>query len=179
MSRLNSLAGLGPSIQNAFVPKDFEAALKWWIEVMGVGPFFHISSVHLEDVRYLGQPTDVQFEMAIGYWGDVQVELIRQKNSAPSIYKTWLDEGREGLHHTLSLVEDMALARQLVAEAGGLILQEAKVPGGGEVIYVDLGGGPGTMLELLKPSVGGHEFFAMMRNAASNWDGQNPVRRLG
>ena len=179
MSRLNSLSGLGPSIQNAFVPRDFDAALKWWIEVMGVGPFFHIPDVQLEDVRYRGQPSDVRFEMAIGYWGDVQVELIRQKNNAQSIYKAWLDEGREGLHHTLTLVEDMADARRLVAEAGAVVVQEAKVPGGGEVIYVDVGGGPGTMLELLKPSAGGHEFFAMMRSAAISWDGKDPIRRLG
>jgi len=179
MSRLNSLASLGPSIQNAFVPKDFDAALKWWIEIMGVGPFFHIPDVELEDIRYLGKPSNIAFEMAIGYWGDTQIELIRQTNSAPSIYKTWLDEGREGLHHTLTLVEDMTEARRLVAAAGATILQEAKAPGGGEVIYVDIGGGPGTMLELLKPPVGGHEFFAMMKAAAINWDGKDPIRRLG
>jgi methylmalonyl-CoA/ethylmalonyl-CoA epimerase len=179
VSRARSLSGLGPSIQNAFVPQDFDKALQWWIEVMGVGPFFHIPHVVLEDVRYKGQPSDIQFEMVIGYWGDVQVELIRQLNDAPSIYKAWLDEGREGLHHTLTLVEDMAQARALVQAAGGIVLQEAKVPGGGEVIYVDLGGGPGTMLELLKPSAGGLEFFDMMRAAAANWDGADPIRRLG
>ncbi len=179
MSRAHSLSGLGPSIQNAFVPKDFDAALRWWIDVMGVGPFFHIPSVALEEVRYKGQASDIQFEMAIGYWGDVQIELIRQLNDAPSIYKAWLDQGLEGLHHTLTLVDDMDNARALVAAAGGEVLQEAKVPGGGEVIYVDLGGGTGTMLELLRPSAGGREFFAMMRAAAKDWDGSDPIRRLG
>jgi hypothetical protein len=179
MSRPLSIAGLGPSIQNAFVPKDFDAALNWWVKVMGVGPFFHFPQVALDDVRYRGEPSDVQFEMAIGYWGNTQIELIRQLNDAPSIYKAWLDEGREGLHHTLTLVEDMADARARVAAAGGLILQEARVPGGGEVIYVDLNGGPGCMLELLRPSAGGLEFFGMMREAAAMWDGNDPIRRLG
>lgn len=179
MSRVASLSRLGPSIQNAFVPKDFDAALAWWIKVMGVGPFFYMPNVQLEDVLYRGQPTDVQFDMAIGYWGDVQVELIRQTNDAPSIYKAWLDEGREGLHHTLTLVDDMTEARALVAQAGGTVLQQAKVSGGGEVIYVDLGGGPGTMLEILKPGPGSREFFAMMRDAAKGWDGSDPIRRLG
>jgi hypothetical protein len=53
------------------------------------------------------------------------------------------------------------------------------VPGGGEVIYVDTGGGPGTMVEILKPAPGGHEFFAFMRQAARDWDGTDPVRQLG
>ena len=31
------------------------------------------------------------------------------------------------------------------------------MPGGGEVIYVDTGGGPGTMVEILKPAPGGRD----------------------
>jgi hypothetical protein len=179
MSRVGSLAGLGPSIQNAFVPANFDAALDWWIKTMGVGPFFFMPQVKLDDLRYLGQPSDVQFDLAIGYWGDVQVELIRQTNDAPSIYKAWRDGEREGLHHTLTLVDDMENARALVSQVGGQVLQEGKVQGGGEVIYVDVGGGPGTMFEILKPGPGSREFFEMMRTAAKDWDGRDPVRRLG
>jgi methylmalonyl-CoA/ethylmalonyl-CoA epimerase len=174
-----TLAGLGPSIQNAFVPRDFDAALTYWTKVMGVGPFFLMPHVKLDDVRYRGQPSDMDFDVCIGYWGDTQVELIRQHNDAPSIYKEWLDAGREGLHHTLQVVSDMAAARALVASVGGLILQEAKIPGGGDVVYADLGGGPGTIVELLKPGPDGRPFFDMMKDAARNWDGRDPVRRLG
>jgi len=35
------------------------------------------------------------------------------------------------------------------------------------------------MLEVLQPAPGGREFFAMMRDAHRNWDGADPVRRLG
>jgi hypothetical protein len=179
MSRVGSLAAFGPNIQNAFVPKDFDAAMRYWIEVMGVGPFFYMPDVRLEDVRYRGAPSDVRFDMAIGYWGDLQIELIRQTNDAPSIYKAWLDEGRVGLHHTLQLVDDIGAARAAVAQAGGTVLQEGKTAGGGEVIYVDLGGGPGTIVELLMPAPGSREFFEMMKAAARDWDGADPVRRLG
>ena len=41
------------------------------------------------------------------------------------------------------------------------------------MIYVDTGGGPGTMVEILKPGPGGREFFAHMK-AAANWDGSDP-----
>lgn len=174
----SAIAQLGDVMQLAFVPADFEAALDHWIKV-GAGPFFAMDHVKLEDVRYRGAPADIDFSMVIGYWGDLQVELIRQHNRAPSIYKAWRDEGREGLHHVCILVDDMAAARSACRAAGAGVEQEGKVPGGGEVIYVDTGGGPGTMVEILKPSPGGREFFAMMREAHRGWDGADPVRRLG
>jgi len=174
----SAIAQLGEVMQLAFVPADFDAALEHWLRV-GAGPFFALDHVRLDDVRYRGQPADIDFSMMIGYWGDLQVELIRQHNATPSIYKAWLDQGREGLHHVCILVDDMAAARSACAAAGATVEQEGRVPGGGEVIYVDTGGGPGTMVEILKPSPGSREFFAMMREAHRGWDGADPVRRLG
>ena len=173
------ITGLGEVMQLAYVPADFDGALKYWLDVMGAGPFFALDHVELEGVNYRGQPSDIDFSMVIGYWGDLQIELIRQHNDAPSIYKAWRDEDREGLHHVCILVDDLTHARAVCAQAGALVAQEGLVPGGGEVIYVDAGGGAGTMVEILEPSPGGREFFAMMREAARGWDGSNPVRRLG
>ncbi len=172
-----AIARLGAIMQNAYVPPDFDAALDFWTKSMGVGPFFLMEHVKLENVRYRGQPTEIDFSMAIGYWGDLQIELIRQHNDAPSIYKAWRDAGKNGLHHVCLLTEDFDAARR--ACAGMSIAQEAKVPGGGEVIYVDTGGGDGTMVEILKLSPGSGGLFQMMRDAARGWDGRDPVRRLG
>ncbi|WP_293903093.1 VOC family protein [Phenylobacterium sp.] len=174
-----SITSLGTVMQIAYVPADFDAALAFWTKTMGVGPFFALDHVQLQDLKYRGAPAQIDFSMVIGYWGDVQIELIRQHNDAPSIYKAWRDEGREGLHHVCILVDDMAAARDVCARAGAVVVQEGKVAGGGEVIYVDTGGGPGTMVEILKTGAGGREFFGMMRDAARGWDGTDPVRRLG
>ena len=179
MTRPTKVADLGAVMQLAYVPADFDATLNYWIEVMGAGPFFALDHVKLEGVMYRGQPSDIDFSMVLGHWGDLQIELIRQHNDAPSIYKTWRDEGREGLQHVCILVDDMALARGVCAKAGAKVAQEALVPGGGEVVYVETGGGPGSMVEILKPAPGGREFFAMMREAARDWDGSDPMRRLG
>lgn len=177
MSR-SKIADLGEVMQLAYVPADFDGALKFWTETMGAGPFFALDHVKLDDLKYKGAPAEIDFSMVLGYWGDLQIELIRQHNDAPSIYKAWRDEGREGLHHVCILVDDMEKARAVCAEAGASIAQEGKVQGGGEVIYVDTGGGPGTLVEILKPGPGSRGFFGMMREAARGWDGQNPVRRL-
>ena len=45
--------------------------------------------------------------------------------------------------------------------------------GGGEVVYVDTGGGPGTMVEILARGPGTDGFFAMMKEAARGWDGKD------
>lgn len=179
MSRRNAITALGDVMQLAYVPSDFDGALSYWINTMGAGPFFALDHVKLEAVRYRGSPADIDFLMVLGYWGDIQIELIRQHNSAPSIYKTWRDQGYEGLHHVCLLIDDMGSARRTVKGAGATIVQEGRVPGGGEVIYVDTGGGPGTMVEILKPGPGSREFFQMMRAAAKDWDGSDPLRRIG
>ncbi len=172
------VAGLGAIMQLAYVPADFDAALQHWIG-LGAGPFFALDHVKLDNVKYKGEASNIDFSMVIGYWGDLQIELIRQHNDAPSIYKAWRDEGREGLHHVCLLTDDMAAARAACAAAGAVVVQEGDVPGGGSVIYVDTGGGPGTMVEILKPSEGGPQFFAFMRETHRTWDGSDPIRKLG
>ena len=64
-----SLAKLGTIMQISYVPDDYDAALDYWTTKMGAGPFFHTEKVELENVKYRGEPSDIQFSMAIGYWG--------------------------------------------------------------------------------------------------------------
>jgi len=173
------IAQLGTVMQIAFVPKDFDATVRHWTETMGVGPFFLLEHVGLLNTKHQGVPSEIDFSIAIAYWGDIQVELVQQHNNAPSIYKTWLDEGREGLHHVCILVDDLAKARAVCAAAGATVAQEADVPGGGAVIYVDTGGGPGSILEILQPPQSSLDGFAYIREQCRQWDGTDPLRRLG
>jgi catechol 2,3-dioxygenase-like lactoylglutathione lyase family enzyme len=157
MHDMKTPAALGKPMQLAFVPADIGAALDWWTGFMGAGPFFHLPHVALEDVRFRGQPTAPDFSLWLGYWGDMQVELIQQHDDAPSIYRRDFpgvgDDRR--LHHVCLLVDDVAAA----------------------VAYVQPALGP--LLELLSPAPGTAELFAMMREAHRSWDGREPVRSIG
>lgn len=175
---LPTFAALGPIMQIAYVPHDFDAALRYWTESVGAGPFFMLDHVKLDDVKYCGKPSAPDFSMALGYWGDMQIELIRQHNDAPSIYKSWRDAGREGVHHVCIVVDDMEAARAASKRAHAEIVQEGRVPGG-EVIYVDPGKHAGMLVELVKLPPEALAGFAYMREQARNWDGRDPVRRLG
>lgn len=170
------LAQIGPVMQIAFVPDDFDAALDHWTRVMGVGPFFLIENIRLDRMRYLGTPSDCVFTIALAYWGDVQVELIRQENGAPSIYRDRRNGG--AMHHVCVLTDDIDAARATAEAAGARLLVEAKVGADGAVIYVDSAGYPGGIVEILQPASGSDGLFAMIRDAARDWDGTNPVRRL-
>ena len=173
------ISRLGTVMQMAYVPEDMDGALRYWTETMGVGPFFKLANIQVDAARYKGEPASIDFSVYIAYWGDMQIELIEQYNDAPSIYKSWRSEGREGLHHICIVVEDMARARAVCAEAGATVMQEIWLPGGGEAIYVDAGGGPGSLIEMICFPPESYAFFDLMRAAARNWDGSEPVRAVG
>ena len=172
------LAALGPIVQLAYVPRDFDAALRHWTRDLGAGPFFTLNHVAYREARYRGQRVDIDFSMAVGYWGDMQIELVQQHNDAPSIHTDWKRAGRQGLQHVCVLVDDMAHARATCAAAGATVLQELFLDET-EAIYVAPGDSSELLVEILRPSQAVLGLFSMIREAARNWDGSEPVRSLG
>ena len=165
-------------MQLAWLPADFDAALAHWTQTMGVGPFFLFENIALADARYRGEPTDVVFSIAIAYWGDMQIELVRAEDDAPSIYNgSYAVTDR--MHHMCVLTDDLAVARHHCAAVGAVIQMEGRVGDDGGVLYVDPGTGPGGLVEILKPAHGTAAMFSTMREAAQNWNGREPLRRLG
>jgi catechol 2,3-dioxygenase-like lactoylglutathione lyase family enzyme len=173
-----AIAKLGEVMQLAFVPDDFDAALAHWTKTIGAGPFFLLENVSLPNARYLGAPTGIVFTMALGYWGDMQIELIRPENGEPSHYRDLYGTGN-GLHHVCILVDSIVEARAACTAANATVVFEADVGEAGGVIYADAGQGAGSLIELLQPQDGTRELFAMMRETHRTWDGQDAVRVLG
>ncbi|MEM6851525.1 MAG: VOC family protein [Pseudomonadota bacterium] len=174
MSASSLIASIGPVMQLAFVPEDFDAAITHWTKVMGVGPFFWIEQAGLRNARFEGRASDVDFGLAIAYWGDVQIELIKQHNDAPSIYRS-APYARAGLHHMCVLTDDIGKSRSAAEGVGATFPLEADAPGGGAVFYADCGGDQG-LIEVLQPAPGSLGFFDMMKETAKGWDGADPVR---
>jgi catechol 2,3-dioxygenase-like lactoylglutathione lyase family enzyme len=83
------------------------------------------------------------------------------------------------MHHVCVLTDDIAKARKLSEDVGAQVLVEGRVDPDGAVLYVDSGGGPGTIVEILQPASGSEGLFAMIKAASEGWDGSDPVRRLG
>jgi catechol 2,3-dioxygenase-like lactoylglutathione lyase family enzyme len=172
MSRL-----FGPVRQNGYVVRDIERALAYWTETLGIGPFYLIDDVPVRNFRFRGEPSEPELTIALGNTGDLQIELIQQRNDAPSMYQQFLAAGREGLQHIACWTDefDGALAR---AEARGFrVGQSGQIGRNGRFVYFDAEDHPGTVLELSEISGPKGEFFARIREEAATWDGRDPIRR--
>jgi hypothetical protein len=168
----------GPVMQNAFVVDDLDAALGHWIEKMGVGPFYVFQHVQFKDIFFRGNPASIDMTAAIAYWGDVQIELIKQHDDAPSIYREFRSAGQRGMQHMgvicSNLDQDLSRLRAL----GIAPVQWGSMPTGMRFAYVNSDFHPGAMIELIEAGPVINDYFKMMKEAAERWDGTNAIIRL-
>ena len=80
----------GKVCQNGYVVRDIADAMKFWTEVLRVGPFFYVPSVKIDWYRYKGRESPLEMSVALANSGDLQIELIQQRNDAPSLSETGL-----------------------------------------------------------------------------------------
>jgi hypothetical protein len=181
----------------AFVVPDLEKEIKEWLE-RGVGPWFTIGGAILSDYEYVGIPSSPRVDAALSQVGSVQLELIHPADDEVSIYRDFIGEGGDGLHHAGWFSDDLDRDRAAVEAAGHKLLQHGSVLGSDSVYYelaepmgspADLlpaeavggvaGAWDGKIAELVAPGRKGRETFANVRGEASGWDGEtDPVRHL-
>jgi hypothetical protein len=167
----------GPVLQMAWVVDDLDAAMRRWIDEQGAGPFYVMRHCPLTNVRYRGKPATVDMDVGLAQAGGVQIELIQQHGDLPSCYRDMYRPGEEGFHHICYMVDDLPGA---LAHFGRLDMPAAIEGNFGNVsfAYVDTRPGIGCMTELVgrHPDIEG--FFRMIAEAASGWDGRDPIRYL-
>jgi len=165
--------------QNGYVVRDIDAAMAYWTEVLGVGPFYYIHDVPVENFAYRGTPSDAALSIALANTGDLQIELIQQRNDAPSMYKDFLDAGHEGLQNiaywTKAFDDDLAKAKT----RGFTIGQRGEIGERGGFVYFAEEHHPGTVIELSDISGPKGAFFDHIRNVAAKWDGKHSIRAVG
>jgi len=173
MSRL-----FGPIRQNGYVVKDIHAAMDHWINVHGVGPWFYVDEVQTDYFRYKGEDSEMKMSVALANSGDLQIELIQQRNDAPSLYKDFLDAGHEGLQHVAYWTTDYQTVYDRLLESGMVVGHEGCIGGEqGRFSYFDAAGPhPGAMVELSDISGNKGKLFEHIRKVATTWDGADPIR---
>jgi hypothetical protein len=162
--------------QLGYVVRDIQAAMDRWIQ-HGVGPWFYIESVMPEHFRYRGTDSDLKMSVALANSGDLQLELIQQRNDAPSMYKDFLDSGREGAQHVAYWTTDYQALYDRALTAGYTVGQEGDI--GGRFAYLDTEHEQGTVIEISDISGPKGHLFAYIREVAAEWDGAEPIRVLG
>ena len=167
--------------QNGYVVRDIHAGMEYWINVMGVGPWFHLEEIQYDWYHYRGKASDLRATVAIAMSGELQIELTQPLNDAPSLYKEFLDAGFEGLHHNAFGTSTFVETRSRALAMGYTIGHEGCVGGpGGNFCFLDTGPRfPGTVIELSETGDYKRQVFEKLKAEAANWDGSNPIRKLG
>ena len=167
---------LGPVRQVGYVVKDIEKAMQEWVR-LGVGPWFYTEKVPVEDFQYMGKPYDLNMSVALTHSGYIQVELIQQRNDAPSLYRDFLETRAEGIQHVSHWVEDFDEKSEILIDLGYIIGHSGNIGPNGRFAYFVKDRLPGTILEVSEVSGFKGEFFEAIADICTNWDGSDPIRR--
>jgi hypothetical protein len=113
----------------------------------------------------------------------MQVELIQQLDDRPSAYLDFLKSGREGLQHVSSWLsrDEYDATIERLSATGTPIVHEGSIPGSGvRFAYYATDSVPGGLLyeiaDVMEPHI--YPLMEMIRNAAHQWDGSQPIREL-
>lgn len=165
--------------QNGYVVPDIDAAMDYWATVMGVGPWLYLERAPIKEFSYKGAPSDINVSIALANAGSLQIELIQQRNDAPSMYRDFVDAGHSGLQHvaywTESFDEDLAAAHER-----GLQVGQSGYSGSpdGRFVYFTAETHPGSVIELSEISGAKGQLFRKIRERCASWDGKKVIHRL-
>jgi hypothetical protein len=165
--------------QVGYVVRDIESAMQGWLSI-GVGPWFYREKSPMTEFSYHGKPSNFpEISIALANSGDMQIELIQQRNNAPSLYLDMLEKGREGVQHIAYWIDgnfDAWKSELLVAgfEEG----HAGRIGSSGRFAYLINKSLPDTIIEISEMTGGKGERFKKIREAAQNWDGSDPIRRV-
>ena len=170
MSRL-----FGDMRQVGIVVRDIDKAMRHWVEVCGVGPWFYADKLPLTSYHYKGKPYDIHISAALANSGDVQLELIQQRNDVPSMYRDFEAAGHEGWQHWSSWPVDYNAKLERALKNGWTIGQQGESARGPFVYFLNEGH-PGTVIEMAEATPTRMKIFDAVRAAAVGWDGSDPIR---
>lgn len=163
--------------QVGFVVRDLDAALHSWC-ALGVGPWFTVRNLEQTGCRYRGELCEPTISIAFSNSGPMQIELIQQHDDAPSIYREFLDAGREGFHQLAWWAADFDATSRRAEKAGWPIVYSGD-SGDVRFAYYELDPRISTVVEVMELSDSTEALAELVADAAATWDGlTDPVRTL-
>jgi Glyoxalase/Bleomycin resistance protein/Dioxygenase superfamily len=170
----------GDPAQLGYVVRDIERAMDAWL-AHGVGPWFYLETVEVDWFRHRGVDSPLQMSVALANSGSLQLELIQQRNEAPSLYREFLDSGREGFQHVSYWTSGYQDLYDRALAQGFRVGHEGSIGGEqGRFAYLEHDATPATdtLIEISDASGPKGMFFGHVREVAEAWDGSDPIRKL-
>jgi hypothetical protein len=173
----------GPIRQLGYAVADMETAIKHWVEVEGVGPWFLFDPMTFLEYHYNGIPQpDPGLSIALANSGDLQIELLHQRSDAPSMlaefcarHPTLPPQGL--MQHWSAWPGDYDAVHARALAAGYLLAQEGRTERVRFAYFrANPGGADGIEISDNPPTV--QALRTRIREAAAIWDGGDPIRRM-
>ena len=160
--------------QIGYVVDDLDEALAYWVDVVGIAPFFVYRDFELAECFYDDEPITQVISVAFAQAGPVQVELIEQHGDTPSAY---LGRASGNAHHVAVWTRDYDRDVDAFRGRGLTDLQWGTASGKPDERFVYLApSGPGPMIEVVEVLEPKQRTYAAIADAARSYDGSEPVR---
>ncbi|MFX1340895.1 MAG: VOC family protein [Promethearchaeota archaeon] len=111
--------------QIGFVFKEIEKQAEIMHTILGL-PKFVFTPPITHPVQFRGKESQVSIQIFISHLGTTQIEMIKWIEGECS-YKEFLDQGKEGLHHIATYVNDTDLYIEEFKKKGIRILQSGTI----------------------------------------------------
>lgn len=166
---------LGPVTHIGYVVDDIERTARWAVSTFGAGPFYVVSHMKFDTCTFNGEPATYDHTSAFGQWGAILIELTVVHGSTPPQLAEVMGGSAPRVGHVGLLADDLdADSRGL--EAAGLPLFHTGSSGPISAHWHDGRRELGHYVEISRrvPEIEG--IYAMIRDAAHEWDGRDPLR---
>jgi hypothetical protein len=177
--KLSYGAEVGTICQMAYVVEDLHQAIAWWVERMGVGPWFVLDSFGSPEHVYRGKPNTANVAIAMSFAGSMNIELLMPLDDEMSVYRETIDKVGYGFHHFGVAQEDIEEEVERRIAKGEVLAHRAQVPTGGKVAYFEGGVGAPGFVELIPATPGMDAGFSAFWEQTRGWDGKDPIRPFG
>jgi hypothetical protein len=165
-------------IQFAYTVPDLGEAMADLGGRLHVGPWFLVEHFPASEMMYRGEPTNVDFNLAITFAGHIQIEVIQQLDDTPSVYREAIDRRGHGFHHWGIASRDFEHDVREYQAMGCEVAFSCRAPVGDRLAYLDTTAVLPGMVEIIEMNAPTEEMFTEWYRATIAWDGTDPIRKV-
>ena len=144
--------------QLGIVVKSIDASLPYYTEVMKIRTWYRTNIVE-EEIYYKDRRIDLELDIALGYSGPLQFELIEVVRGEENIYTELINTREEGLHHIGFVVSNIRKKTEILLQSGYHPIQHGVFKTKGNAVtrfvYFDTMETHGYILELIQTTLFG------------------------
>jgi len=144
--------------QIGIIINDIESSLKHYQSIFNIKSWYRTYQAEI-DIFYKGDPVNIDYDVYLGYSGQLQFELIKVNSGDPNIYNSLVLNRKDGIHHLGFIVPDYDKKMQGLLNSGVEVLQSgiSKARGGATTrfAYFDTIDSCGVITEIIETKLFG------------------------